>query len=143
MAVFLVIPGSFGMAAANKEADAQAAQAQLLDHGEYPCANCFFGASDYYFCFRTDANKILIGHQHIPTINWRDTSKNYLVKAHKSWTPWQSDGAAVKLKFDSKYIWLPRASGKKDIRLTQDYTRDIFIDSQDCRAAVKKLPGTN
>ena len=136
IAVLLALPGSFGMAA-NKEADAHAAQAQLLDHGEYPCENCFFGASDYYFCFRADNNKILIGHEKIPTMNWRDDSKNYLTKAHKGWQAWQSEGAGVSLKYDDKYIWLPRANGK-DVRLTQDYTRDIFIDSRDCRAAVKK-----
>jgi hypothetical protein len=142
IAVFLVIPGSFGMAAnKNKEADAQPAQAQLVDHGEYPCANCFFGNSDYYFCFRTDQNKVLIGHEKVPTMNWRDTSKNYLVKAHKGWMPWQADGASVKLKFDDKYIWLPRPNGK-DVRLTQDYTTDIFIENGDCRAAVHK-PAAN
>src|SRR5580698_9558682 len=87
IAIALAIPASFGVAA-NKAADAKTAQAQLLDHGEYPCANCFFGAADNYFCFRAD-NKILIAHEKEPTLNWRDTDKNYLTKAHKGWIAWQ------------------------------------------------------
>ncbi len=138
VAIALVMPTSFGVAAnKNKEADAKAAQAQLLDHNEYPCANCFFGNSDYYFCFRAD-NKVLIGHEKVPTMNWRDTSKDYLTKVHKGWQPWQANGASVNLKYDDKYIWLPGGANGKEVRLTQDYTRDIFIDSRDCRAAVKK-----
>jgi hypothetical protein len=136
MAVALVIPGSFGMAA-SKNGDVQTAQAQLLDQNEYECANCFFGTSDHYFCFRTD-KKVLIGHEKIPTLNWRDNDKDYLTKYHKSWTPWQSAGSSVSLKYDDKYIYLPSATGKKDVRLTQDYTRDIFIESRECRAAVTK-----
>ncbi len=135
-AVLLVIPESFGIAA-SKNGDVRAAQAQVLDQNEYPCANCFFGVSDHYFCFRAEG-KVLIGHEKLPTFNWRDTDKNYLTKVHKAWAPWEASGSAVNLKYDDKYIWVPRGDGKKDVRLTQDYTRDIFIDSRDCRAAVKK-----
>ena len=137
VAIALVVPSSFGVAA-NKEADAKAAQALLLDHNEYPCDNCFFGPATSYFCFRAD-NKVLIGRERIPTMNWRDTSKNDLTKLHKSWREWQAPGATVNLKYDNKYIWVPGPDGK-DVRLTQDYTRDIFIDSRECRAAVVKKP---
>jgi hypothetical protein len=135
IAVALALPASFGMAA-NKEADAKTAQAQLLEHNEYPCAGCFFGASQYYFCFKAD-DKVLIGRAKIPTINYQDSGNNYLTKAHKGWLPWQSTGATVNLKYDDKYIWVPGPNGKS-IRMKQDYTRDIFIDSRACRAAVKK-----
>ena len=30
-------------------ADRQEAQAQLLDHAEFLCTNCFFGPSDHYY----------------------------------------------------------------------------------------------
>jgi hypothetical protein len=136
IALVLAIPASFGLAAKNKEADAKAAQAQILDHGEYPCSDCFFGASEYYFCFKADS-KILIGVAKIPTVNFQDSSRNYLTKARNSWLPWQPGASTVDLKYDDKYIWVPRAGGK-DVRLKQDYTRDIFIDSRECRAAVKK-----
>ena len=68
----LAVPISFGASDKNaKEADAQ-----LLDHGEYACSNCFFGPSTYYFCFRAD-NRILIARDTIPTFNWRDPQQNY------------------------------------------------------------------
>jgi len=136
IAIALVVPASFAVGA-NKEADAKTAQAQVLDHGEYPCANCFFGNADYYFCFQAD-NKVLIGHEKVPTLNWRDTSKDYMTKVHKGWTAWQNPASTVNLKYDDKYIWVPGPNGK-DVRLKQDYTRDIFIDSRACRDAVKKL----
>src|ERR1700722_16385982 len=50
------IPASFGAAADRKEG-----QATLLEENEYPCSNCFFGTSDYYFCFSVDS-KIVIAH---------------------------------------------------------------------------------
>jgi hypothetical protein len=134
IAIALVIPASFGVAA-NKEADAKSTQAQLLDHAEYPCSGCFFGASEYYFCFKAD-NKIIIAREKIPTMNYMDPDKNYLTKAYKRWLPWQSS-ATVNLKYDDKYIWTPGPNGK-DIRMKQDYSRDIFMDSRECRAAVKK-----
>ena len=80
----LAVPISFGASDKNaKEADAQ-----LLDHGEYACSNCFFGPSTYYFCFRAD-NRILIARDTIPTFNWRDPQQNYFAKYWKSWKTWQ------------------------------------------------------
>src|ERR1700723_3757030 len=72
-------------------------QGQLLDHNEYLCSNCFFGASTYYYCFEAD-NKILIGYQKIPTINWKDDASNDLTKVHKSWTPWTAGGGTAEGK---------------------------------------------
>jgi hypothetical protein len=116
-------------------------QAQLLDENEFACANCFFGATTYYFCF-ADGNKILIGREKIPTMNWIDPDKNWLTKVHKSWQPAISkDNAAgnptVPLRYDEKYIWLTGPNGKQ-MKLTQDYTTDIFINNQKCRAAIQK-----
>jgi hypothetical protein len=120
-----------------KPPDIPEVQAQLLDRNEYACANCFFGASTYYFCFEAD-NKVLIGYEKIPTMNWIDPDKNWLTKVHKSWQPNQtSDGQTVPLRYDQKHIWLTGPTGKQ-LRLTQDYTTDIFINNQQCRAAVKK-----
>src|ERR1700685_3757497 len=68
-------------------------QGKLLDQNEYPCSNCFFGASTYYFCFEAD-NKILIGYQKIPTMNWKDQQANWLTKVHKSWHPLVPEGEA-------------------------------------------------
>ena len=79
VAASLAAPVSFGAAA-----DRQQAQAQLLDHAEFLCANCFFGASDYYYCFEAD-NKVLIGYQKTPVLNWRNESKNYLTSVHHTW----------------------------------------------------------
>lgn len=112
-------------------------EAQLLEHGEYLCSNCFFGTSDYYYCFKAD-NRILIGRQRIPTLNFQDRQKNYFTKYRKSWTSWKPNGDSVSLKYDEKYVWLPGGEGMKDIRLTQDYERDIFVAGGQCRAAVKK-----
>jgi hypothetical protein len=131
LAVALALPASFG-----KSAEKPSVEAQLLEHNEYLCSNCFFGSSDYYFCFKAD-NRVLIGHNKIPQFNWQDPNKNYFTKVRKSWKPWQAEGSTVSIKYDDKYIWLPRANGK-DVRLTQDYTRDIFIMNRECRAAVKK-----
>jgi len=116
-------------------------QAQLLDSNEYACANCFFGAGTYYFCFGAD-NKVLIGYEKIPTMNWIDPSANWLTKVHKSWQPGLSkdqtaEGQTVHLRYDEKHIWLTGPNGKQ-VRLTQDYTTDIFLNNQQCRAAVKK-----
>ena len=117
-------------------------QGQLLDHNEYLCSNCFFGASTYYYCFEAD-KKILIGYQKIPTINWKDDASNDLTKVHKSWAPWTAGGAAegqtVPLRYDDKYIWVNKPDGKT-VKLKQDYTTDIFINDTRCRAAVKKKP---
>ena len=46
-------------------------------------------------------------------------------------------GQSVSIQYDDKYVWMPRADGKQ-LRLTQDYSRDIFVANSQCRAAVKK-----
>jgi hypothetical protein len=122
-------PGFFGA-----EPDRQQVQAQLLDHAELLCANCFFGVSDYYYCFAAD-NKVLIGHQRTRVVNWGDESKNYLTKFHGGWTAWTAPGQTVPISYDDKNIWVSRHDGKQ-VRLTQIYSRDIFTDSR-CRGAVK------
>jgi hypothetical protein len=130
------IPLAFGGAP-----DKPTVQGKLLDQNTYPCENCFFGASTYYFCFEAD-NKILIGYEKIPTMNWRDSQANWLTRVHKSWKPLATEGDAsgaqtFPLRYDEKDIWITRPEGKP-IKLKQDYATDIFINSQACRAAVKK-----
>jgi hypothetical protein len=112
-------------------------QGQLLDHNEYLCSNCFFGASTYYYCFEAD-NKILIGYQKIPTLNWQDPASNDLTKVRKRWAPLTAEGKDIPLRYDDKYIWISRPDGKKPVRLKQDYNTDIFVNNSQCRAAVKK-----
>jgi hypothetical protein len=128
--VALAVPASFGAAADRKQA-----QAQLLDHQEYTCSNCLFGSTDHYYCFAA-GNQVLVGRQRIPTLNWRDDDKNYFTKVHKSWAPWEAPGQTVQLDYDDKHIWVGRTGGK-DVKLTQDYTKDIFNNPQ-CRGAIKK-----
>jgi hypothetical protein len=111
-------------------------QGQLLDHNEYLCSNCFFGASTYYYCFEADS-KILIGYQKIPTLNWRDDASNDLTRVHKSWTPLTAEGQMIPLRYDDKFIWVTKPDGKA-VKLKQDYTTDIFINNSQCRGAVKK-----
>ena len=82
-------------------------------------------------------NKILIGYQKIPTINWKDAASNDLTKVHKSWQPWATEGKDFPLRYDEKHIWVTGPNGKT-VRLTQDYTTDIFINNSQCRGAVKK-----
>jgi hypothetical protein len=110
------------------------AQAQVLDHAEVRCDNCFFGTSDYYYCFAAD-NKILIAYQQTRVINWQDDRSNYLTKVHHSWTVWTPPGQAVPLSYDDKHIWVTRENGKP-LRLTQDYSLDIFTSNEQCRGAV-------
>ena len=119
-----------------KASDRLEAQAQVLDHAEFLCDNCFFGASDYYFCFATD-HGILVAYQSIPVMNWEDKSKNYLTKVHHAWTPWTSDGATVPISYDDKYIWVSRPNGKKvqKVKLHRSSLRDIFANSAQCRQA--------
>lgn len=100
MAALLAAPVSFGA-----QADRQQVQAQLLDHAELLCANCFFGASDYYYCFEAD-NKVLIGYQKTPVLNWRDESKNYLAGVHHGWAAWTEPGQSVRISYDDKHIWV-------------------------------------
>ena len=114
-------------------------EAQVLQHQEYLCSNCAFGPSDYYYCLKAD-NRILIGRQRVPTLNFQDRQKNYFTKYRKSWTNWKPAGDSVTIKYDEKYIWIPGPEGTKDVRLTQDYEHDIFVAGGQCRAAVKKAP---
>ena len=128
MAACLAAPLSFGASP-----DRQQAQAQLLDHAELPCVNCFFGTSDYYYCFAVD-NKVLLAYQRTRAINWTDGSKNYLAKVHHGWATWTAPGQTVPISYDDKHVWVTREDGKQ-VRLTQTYSRDIFTNSR-CRAAV-------
>jgi len=130
-AIAAAVPATFGAAADRKEG-----QATLLEQNSYPCNNCLFGASDYYFCFAVD-NKVLIAHDKIPTFNWVDSNKNYLGKLHGSWRGASPAGQTMKIEYDDQHVWMPRADGK-EIRLKQDYKRDIFVVNQQCRDAVKK-----
>ena len=116
-------------------ADRPQVQAQLLDHAEIPCANCFFGPSYYYYCFEAD-NKVLIGYQRTPVINWQDESKNYLTKVHRGWTAWTPPGQMLPISYDEKHIWVARPEGKP-VKLTQTYSRDVFTGNNLCRDAVR------
>jgi hypothetical protein len=130
IAIVLAAPIIFG-----KVVDRPQVQAQLLDHAEILCDNCFFGPSYYYFCFAAD-NKILVGYQRIPVINWRDTSKNDLTRVHRQWTVWTAPGETLPISYDDKNIWVSRPDGKQ-VKLIQTYTRDVFTDNAKCRDAVR------
>jgi hypothetical protein len=134
------------------DAPRQQAQAQLLDRAEFLCDNCFFGASDYYYCFAAD-NKILVGYQRSPVLNYRDKSKNYLAPAHPSWAAWSAPGRTVPISYDGQHIWIDRPqqarqgfvghlkslafwasrADAKQVRLKQSSIRDIFVNSDQCR----------
>jgi len=151
VAASLAAPVSFGAAAGRQQA-----QAQLLDHAEFLCANCFFGPSDYYYCFAAD-NKVLIGYQRTPVLNWQDQSKNYLTTVHAAWAAWTAPGQTVPISYDDKHIWVSRAEGQqvrrylwahmkaiagwvsrsngKQVKLTRSSLRDIFTNSDQCRGA--------
>jgi hypothetical protein len=114
---------SFGAATGDKPTT----PATILDHNEYTCENCLFGISDYYFCF--DANqKILIGHDRVRTQTRKKNPLDLL-----------QSGKSVPVRFDDKYIWVTEPNGK-ELRLTQDYTKKIFLDNGKCQAAASKLP---
>jgi hypothetical protein len=123
--------GAMGAAAARTQVEAK-----LLDRNEYQCSNCFFGSSSYYYCFEA-GDKILIGYQKTPELNWKEHSSNLLTRVHKQWLPWVSEGETVPLSYDEKTIRVTRPNGKS-VKLRQDYNTDIFINSARCRAAVKK-----
>jgi len=149
VAASLAVPLSFGA-----PADRRQVPAQLLDHAEFLCANCFFGPSDYYYCFAAD-DKVLIGYQRTPVLNWRDQSKNYLTPVHRAWEAWTASGQTVPISYDDKHIWVSRADGKhvgrglwghvklaamwitradsKKVKLTRSSLRDIFTGSDRCR----------
>ena len=131
MSLALVAPGSWGATP-----DRPQVQGQLLDHNEYLCSNCFFGTSSYYFCFEA-GDKVLIGFQKTPELNWKEHSSNLLTRVHKQWVPWAVDGQTIPLSFDDKFIYVTRPDGKQ-VKLKQDYATDIFINNSQCRAAIKK-----
>jgi hypothetical protein len=151
VAAVLAAPVSYGA-----EAGRQQAQAQLLDHAEILCANCFFGPSDYYYCFEAD-NQVLVGYQRTPVVNWRDSSKNRLAGVHPAWAAWTAPGQTVPIGYDDKHIWVSRSAGKpaksdlwthlkaiafwvsrgdgKQVKLTRTSMRDIFTNNDRCRGA--------
>ena len=116
-------------------ADRPQVQAQLLDHAELLCDNCFFGPSYYYYCFEADS-KILVGYQRTRVLNWEDKSKNYLTKVHKGWTVWSPPGETVPISYDDTHIWVDGPNGKP-VKLTQSYSRDVFTTNDRCREAVR------
>jgi len=116
-------------------ADRPQVQAQLLDHAEVACANCFFAPSYYYYCFEADS-KILIGYQRTPVMNWQDQSKNYLTRVRRGWTAWTPPGQTLPISYDDKHIWVTRPEGKP-VKLTQTYSRDVFTANNRCQDAVR------
>ncbi len=158
VAAALVVSSAFGAGAGGVQA-----QAQLLDHAVFPCANCFFGASDHFYCFAAD-NKVLIGHRRTPVLNWKDNSKNYLPKIHGGWADWSAPGQGVPIRYDDRHIWLPRPEDKeaktgfwgrlksaaawiarsksKQVKLDRSSPRDIFTSNEQCRGTDRaKAPG--
>ena len=151
VAASLAAPVSFGAAGGRQQASAQ-----LLDRAEFLCANCFFGPSDYYYCFAAD-NKILVGYQKAPVLNWGDKSKNYLAVVHPAWAAWTAPGQTVPISYDDKHIWVSRADAKRaklglwahlraaamwvsrgdgrQVKLKQSSLRDIFANNDQCRKA--------
>ena len=117
-------------------AERQQAQAQLLDHAEQLCDNCFFGPSYYYYCFAVD-NKVLIGYQRTQVLNWEDKSKNYLTRVHPTWKVWDAPGETVPLSYDDKHIWVTRPDSKKQVKLQRTSSGDIFLNNNQCRDAAK------
>jgi hypothetical protein len=126
----LAAPGLFAAT------ERQQAQAQLLDHAEALCDNCFFGPSYYYYCFAVD-NQVLIGYQRTQVLNWEDKSKNYLTRAHPAWKIWEAPGETVPLSYDNKHIWVTRPDGKKQVKMHRISSGDIFLNNNQCRDAGK------
>jgi hypothetical protein len=151
VAAALAAPVSFGAAA-----DRLQGEAQLLDRAAFLCSNCFFGPSTYYYCFAA-AEKILIGYQRTPVLNWEDKSKNYLTSLHSNWAAWTAPGQTMPISYDAKHIWISRPEGKpaghglvadlkaagkwvsrdnsKEVRLTRTSKGDIFTNERRCRQA--------
>jgi hypothetical protein len=126
----------FALAALAASPDTPQVQGHLLDRNQYLCSNCFFGANTYYYCFEA-GDKILIGYQKTPTLNWKDESANNLTRLHKSWKPWTAEGENISLRYNDKNIWVTRPDGKT-VKLKQDYSTDIFVNNSQCRSVVKK-----
>jgi hypothetical protein len=148
VAAALAAPLSFGADAAPQQA-----QAQLLDQANFPCTNCFFGASRYYYCFEV-GKQILVGYQRTRVLNWEDNTKNYLTFVNPRWETWNAPGATVPILYDDKHIWVSRAdegqvkrnfwahlvgvasrSEHKQVRLTRSSMRDIFVKNDLCRGS--------
>ena len=130
LALIGIAPALFAASPERKEA-----QAQILEQESYPCVNCFFGPSDYFFCMSADS-QIFLAYASIPTFNWTDPQKNYFGKVHKAWKNPTPTGDSIKIEYDEKHIWIPRADGKL-VRLKRDDSHDVFTNPQ-CRGAVKK-----
>jgi hypothetical protein len=149
--VALLLTATFAFGAS---ADRPQVPAQLLDHAEFLCANCFFGASEYYYCFQA-GNQILVGYEKTPVLNWEDKSKNYLKTVRPKWAPWTAPGETVPISFDDKHIWVTRPdttqtkqgvrahmkafafwatrAESKQVKLTRSSMRDIFTNNAQCR----------
>jgi hypothetical protein len=127
----LVAPALLGAAAERLQA-----QAQLLDHAEALCDNCFFGPSYYYYCFAAD-NKVLLGYQRTQVLNWEDKSKNYLTRVHSAWKVWDVPGETIPLSYDDKHIWVTRPDGKKQVKMYRISSSDIFLNNKQCQDAGK------
>jgi len=150
--ISIAAPFSFGAGAKGQQAEAQ-----LLDHAEVRCSNCFFGPTDYYYCFEVD-NKILVGVQKVPVLNWEDSSKNYLTRFHGQWKPWDpSSREMTPIVYDDRHIWVSRRAGQHldpnhhgiqdpfravwsvfggaggNVKLTQTSLRDLFTEDNRCR----------
>lgn len=137
---------SFGEAPPRKQVPAR-----LIDQAALLCDNCLFGTNDYFYCFETD-DAILIGYQRAAAISWWDQSKNYATKLHPSWTALDAPTEALRIEYDDKHIWVTRADQdavqkagghlrpiiheSKDVRLTQNYKRDVFTNKR-CQDAVR------
>jgi hypothetical protein len=133
LAAALAAPAAYGA-----KPEPPTVQAQVLDHAEVLCANCFFGPSYYYYCFAAD-NKILVAYQRTQVLNWVDPNKNYLTKVHKGWSVWNAPGQTVPISYDDKHIWVTRDNGKK-VKMIQSNTRDIFTGNDRCKAPVASAP---
>ena len=116
----MTAPFCFGAAA-----DRQQAQAQVLDHAEVLCDNCFFGPSYYYYCFAAD-QKVLIGYQRTQVLNWEDKSKNYLTKVHSGWKVWNAPGETVPVSYDDQILGV-RAVAANGLRSVAAYPMPVRI----------------
>jgi hypothetical protein len=152
--VSILLTATFALGSPAAKQQPVQAEAQLLDHAEFLCANCFFGASDYYYCFQA-GNQILVGYEKTPVMNWDDQSKNYLTTVHPSWAPWTAPGQTVPISYDDKHIWVTRPLGppakenvwahlrglafratkgdSKQVKLRRSSIRDIFLNNEQCR----------
>jgi hypothetical protein len=146
VAAALAAPASFAAAAPRQQANAQ-----LLDHAEFLCDNCFFGPSEHYYCLAAD-NLVLVGYQKSPVLTWQDKSKNHLTPIHHGWAAWEASGQTIPISYDDKHIWVSRdqpanrgalrrfafwasRQNEKEVKLKRSSMRDIFLRSDRCRGA--------